>query len=274
MPHIGTTPRLVSATFSNCAPDLRVLEKHFVEIAEPEQQQRVLGQFAFDAAILRHHRSELRFGGHSGGNVSGYCVKVERKFCRNDPFWGAFIHMAPSNGERMNANELPMKARIASPCAARWEDMGGDQRVRFCDHCHKNVYNLSAMTAAEGTALLAAKGGQVCARIYQRADGTVLTEDCPVGVARQWRRVKTLVAGGVATILLTLANVSAIGREPNNAPGGRSSSRLMTSAEAAVWKLKEKLGLNPPAYTMGEMRVVSPPKPKAPPGSRSAPVKN
>ena len=43
---------------------LGVLEKHLVKIAEPEQQQRVLGQFAFDAAILRHHGRELGFGGH------------------------------------------------------------------------------------------------------------------------------------------------------------------------------------------------------------------
>jgi hypothetical protein len=174
----------------------------------------------------------------------------------------------------MNAIELLVKLRIASPCSARWEDMGGDHRIRFCDHCHKNVYNLSAMTAAEGTALLAAKGGQVCARIYQRADGTVLTEDCPVGVARQWRRVKTLVAGGVATILLTLANVSAIGRDPNSAPGGHSRSRFMASAEEAVLKLKEKLGLSPRTYLLGEMRVATPPKPKTLPPSPPAPVKN
>jgi len=34
-------------------------KKHLVEIAEPEQQQRVLGQLALDAAILRHHGREL-----------------------------------------------------------------------------------------------------------------------------------------------------------------------------------------------------------------------
>jgi hypothetical protein len=34
---------------------LRVLEEHLVEIAEAEKQERVLGQFAFDAAILGHH---------------------------------------------------------------------------------------------------------------------------------------------------------------------------------------------------------------------------
>jgi len=44
--------------------DLRVLEKHLVKIAEPEQEQRVPGQFAFNAAILRHHGCKLGFGGH------------------------------------------------------------------------------------------------------------------------------------------------------------------------------------------------------------------
>ena len=48
---------------------LRVLEKHLVEIAEPKQQQRILRQFAFDAAILRHHGRELGFGRHNGGQA-------------------------------------------------------------------------------------------------------------------------------------------------------------------------------------------------------------
>ena len=41
---------------------LRILEKHLVKIAEPKKQKRIPGQFAFDSAILRHHRCELRFG--------------------------------------------------------------------------------------------------------------------------------------------------------------------------------------------------------------------
>ncbi len=31
--------------------------------------------------------------------------------------------------------------RIASPCSASWDDMVGDERVRFCGQCTKNVYN-------------------------------------------------------------------------------------------------------------------------------------
>ena len=60
---------------------LRVLEEHLVEIAEAKQQQRIPGQFAFDAAILRHHGCELGFVRHVQGEV-----KHEPAHGRNDFF--------------------------------------------------------------------------------------------------------------------------------------------------------------------------------------------
>jgi hypothetical protein len=77
---------------------------------------------------------------------------------------------------------------IAAPCSADWEQMVGDERVRFCRSCEKNVYNLSAMPRDEAEALLGARDGKMCVRLYKRADGTVLTSDCPVGVKRRRRR--------------------------------------------------------------------------------------
>ena len=47
------------------------------------------------------------------------------------------------------------KLRIANPCPARWEVMEGDDRVRFCQSCKKNVYNLSALQRSEAEALVA-----------------------------------------------------------------------------------------------------------------------
>ncbi len=98
--------------------------------------------------------------------------------------------------------------RIASPCSASWDDMIGDARVRFCGKCAKNVYNLSEMTRDEGEALLAKTEANICVRLYKRADGTVLTTDCPVGVKRKRvRRVAALAAaalgvGGAASAAL------------------------------------------------------------------------
>ena len=72
--------------------------------------------------------------------------------------------------------------QIASPCPASWAEMTGTKQVRFCQGCRKNVYNLSAMTRDEAQALVEAKEGHLCVRFYRRADGTMLTQDCPVGL--------------------------------------------------------------------------------------------
>jgi hypothetical protein len=88
--------------------------------------------------------------------------------------------------------------RIASPCSASWEEMVGDARVRLCGKCAKNVYNLSEMTRDEAEALLGTNDGNLCVRLYQRKDGTVLTTDCPTGVkAKRVRRVVALAAAAL-----------------------------------------------------------------------------
>jgi hypothetical protein len=72
---------------------------------------------------------------------------------------------------------------VAAPCSASWESMTGGDRVRFCQDCSKNVYNLSDMTRKEAEALVRENGeGRLCIRFYRRADGTVLTDNCPVGL--------------------------------------------------------------------------------------------
>ena len=91
--------------------------------------------------------------------------------------------------------------RVATPCHAAWDDMRGDERVRFCGRCEKNVYNLSAMPRAEAEALVREKEGRLCVRFFRRQDGTLLTSDCPVGVRRQklrerlWSHLSGAAAG-------------------------------------------------------------------------------
>ncbi len=72
--------------------------------------------------------------------------------------------------------------QVASPCSASWDDMIGDEFSRFCNQCEKNVYNLSALTAEAAIQLVREKEGNLCGRFFRRADGTLLTADCPVGV--------------------------------------------------------------------------------------------
>ena len=101
---------------------------------------------------------------------------------------------------RQSATPLLAQVRVASPCSAKWEKMFGNEQVRHCTDCRKNVYNLTAMSRDDAEALLAANSnGEMCIRFYERADGTIMTADCPVGVERKQRRkVALAVLGGTA----------------------------------------------------------------------------
>ncbi len=111
-----------------------------------------------------------------------------------------------SVNERIEAKKrLPMldQVRVASPCSASWDEMLGDERVRFCTSCEKNVFNLSAMSREEAEQLIQERiGGEVCVRFYQRADGTIMTQDCPVGVSKKRRKMAVLAAAGAGAMAL------------------------------------------------------------------------
>ncbi len=88
--------------------------------------------------------------------------------------------------------------KIASPCSADWESMFGNERKRFCGQCKLNVYNLSGMTQRDAEDLLQQSEGRLCVRYYRRADGTILTTDCPVGWARVKKRVSSFATAAFA----------------------------------------------------------------------------
>src|SRR5262249_46079752 len=102
---------------------------------------------------------------------------------------------------------------VPSPCTVPWRSMTGSQQVRFCTQCRENVYNLSAMTAAEADAALTTASGTPCVRFYRRADGTVVTADrCGNRVARSWRRfTATLSAALVGLASLAGCDCSKLG---------------------------------------------------------------
>ena len=93
------------------------------------------------------------------------------------------------------------RLRIASPCPASWEQMTGDDRARFCELCNLHVYNIAELTASEAKSLIANSEGRICARLYRRSDGTVITKDCPVGLRAIRRRVARIAGAAFATIL-------------------------------------------------------------------------
>lgn len=92
--------------------------------------------------------------------------------------------------------------KVASPCSQDWNAMIGSERKRYCGECKLNVYNLSGMSRTEAENLITSSEGRLCVRFYQRADGSVLTEDCPVGWARVKQRTRAYVTA-VASLIFT-----------------------------------------------------------------------
>ncbi|MCA1620258.1 MAG: carboxypeptidase-like regulatory domain-containing protein [Acidobacteria bacterium] len=97
--------------------------------------------------------------------------------------------------------DLLSRVRVASPCPASWEAMEGDERVRFCRLCDLHVYNVSELTRAEAGSLVSRTEGRLCARLYRRADGTVLTKDCPTGLRAARRRAGRAAGAAFAAVL-------------------------------------------------------------------------
>lgn len=100
------------------------------------------------------------------------------------------------------------RVTIAAPCPADWDSMPGTDRVRRCSECNKNVYNLSAMTRREAETLLRETQGRLCTRLYRRADGTILTENCPAGLRAIGRRVSRF-AGAAMSAVAALSSATA-----------------------------------------------------------------
>jgi len=97
--------------------------------------------------------------------------------------------------------------QVAAPCKADWNQMMGDERVRFCSECNLNVYSLSAMTRSDAESLIVRNEGRLCVKFYRRRDGSIITRDCPVGLRAIRRRVSYLTKAIASAVLSFMAGV-------------------------------------------------------------------
>ena len=151
---------------------------------------------------------------------------------------------ATTNTPEADDLALVQLVSIASPCPASWDEMEGDDRTRHCAQCNLDVHDLSQMTAAEVLSLVRDADGRVCGQLHRRADGRVLTRDCPVGLRVKMRRRLVSTAGrivaGVTLLLLAMgfvreradANDAMLARADYDA-GYRTLTRWIRPAQVA-----------------------------------------
>lgn len=91
--------------------------------------------------------------------------------------------------------------KVAAPCHEDWNAMRGNDEVRFCSHCAKDVHNLSAMTRAGAEALIKKSGGRLCVRYVTRADKTIVTASPTAPLSNFTRRASKLAASAFTAAL-------------------------------------------------------------------------
>jgi hypothetical protein len=145
---------------------------------------------------------------------------------------------------------------IARPCPADWEEMRGDDQVRFCKHCSLNVYNLSAMTRAAAEQLVAEREGRLCIRMYRRLDGTVVTADCEGAIKLAAKRIGRFAKAMTAVVLTAALAPLGFSRWLNAAPTDKSASSTPSVCVTPPQPTRAMMGdmVEPPVQLLGKMR--------------------
>ena len=159
---------------------------------------------------------------------------------------------------------------IATPCRANWERMeklDAEGRARFCRTCEKKVYNVSLMSHDEAKALIVAHEGSLCVRLARRQDGTLVTNDCPVGQSRQLARGRFKTALAVLLVALVPSPVSSALLQASGwvlrtvpGPGGvvQMAEQSKPVKDVVAWWERT----HAPHQVMG--RIAMPPRPPVP----------
>lgn len=153
-----------------------------------------------DAAVVRERRAVVIRELHA----------AESAFDRLDAERGVLLRELALLEERLARAPLTKldTLRIARPCSSDWRNMDGDDVVRRCADCNKDVHDISAMTEAEALAFVG-RNGDACVRLFRRADGRVMTADCSITPHEKRRRLRVLAACSIPIVIATVAAVGA-----------------------------------------------------------------
>ncbi|MBK9163710.1 MAG: ankyrin repeat domain-containing protein [Acidobacteria bacterium] len=124
----------------------------------------------------------------------------------------------------MSKFEKLRKLRVAEPCSENWNEMFGNDRVRFCGHCAKSVNDISAMSPKEALRLVKRSRGNICIRYIEHP---VTKEPVIAGRLYQIARRAPALAAGVVGATLSLSAMS-------YAQGGTRTTPQQTDTAIAI----------------------------------------
>jgi len=162
--------------------------------------------------------------------------------------------------------------RVASPCTADWDSMYGDDVKRFCKECKLNVYNWSGMTREDAERLVTNAEGRLCIRFYKRPDGTIITQDCPVGWAKIKQRTRVYATAALSMLMAlltglffvslfksspttTMGEIAMPGRTPSPTPTPMMGNFAPTMGAVAP-RPQKNTNTNRQSFEMGKTKVL------------------
>ena len=104
----------------------------------------------------------------------------------------------------MSKKNLIKQINVKEPCSENWNEMIGNDEVRFCGHCNLNVNNLSAMTRRKALKIVKKAKGGICVRYMENpVDKTPIFADKLYQITR-----RAGIAAGVLGASLTLSTMT------------------------------------------------------------------
>lgn len=117
---------------------------------------------------------------------------------------------------------------IDAPCKVGWDEMDGDEKVRFCGQCKKNVHNLSTIPTRELEEVLKRRKIEpTCVIMSRREDGSVKFDNCPVVL----RKARNHICKVAVNLLLIAAWPLALSADAQGLVGAPVDPRNGSGAE-------------------------------------------
>jgi hypothetical protein len=115
---------------------------------------------------------------------------------------------------------------VETSCLQSWNKMRGNDQIRFCEHCTKDVHNLSAMTRKQARKIIAQSNAAICVRYIRRPDGRIQTVK---NTLHQITRQTGIAAGILGTSLSV--SVLAYAQTPADTNQTANSQTIETNAQ-------------------------------------------
>ncbi|CAN5583004.1 hypothetical protein BH20ACI4_BH20ACI4_01860 [soil metagenome] len=104
----------------------------------------------------------------------------------------------------MSKNEFLKQIEVKNHCPQEWDEMTGNDEIRFCGHCNSNVNNLSAMTRKKALKIVRESQGGICVRYVQNP-----VDKTPVFADRFYQITRRAgIAAGVLGASLSLSSLT------------------------------------------------------------------